>query len=170
MIVDHRLATSNEDPLLAFADSEEQAPSLENHSTETGEDVREQWQSHKEISQLEDSFRSWMQQAPEDARNWTAGQKAPALLDLWRLCQVNFLTKAPGGTPRSAYELSLEIADAQQQKRAVETALRHWLLIDPQGAISTITQAPLEEAGREQLTQWATSKVALLEVITKAAH
>ena len=52
---------------------------------------------------------------------------------------------------------------------AVEIALRHWLLVDPQGAVGTIAEAPFEEADREQFTYWANSKVRLLDVISKAA-
>ncbi len=174
LIVEHRLASSNDDPLLAFADSAEQLPPAPPKDTATepttsGEDVRKHWVSHKKISLLEASFRSWMKQAPEEARNWTASQEDPALLDLWRLCQVEHLIKAPGSTPRSAYKLSLEIAETSLQKRAVELSLGHWLLVDPQGAIASITEAPLEEAEREQLTQWANSKSRLLDVISAAA-
>jgi hypothetical protein len=172
LIVEHRLASSNDDPLLAFADSKE--PLTTPEPTRSGpaiteEEIREQWESHKEITQLEESFRSWMKQAPDDARNWTAEQQDPALLDLWRLCQVEYLATAPGGTPRSAYDLSLEIADASLQKRAAEIALRHWLRVDPRGAISAIAEAPLEEADREPFTRWANSKVSLIDVISKAA-
>ena len=172
LIVDHRLATSNSDPLLAFADSKEPLTSPEPISIEpviTGQEVRRQWESHQEITQLEESFRSWMKQAPEDARNWTAKQQDPALLDLWRLCQSEYLTTAPGGTPRSAYELSLEIAEASLQGRAVKDSLRHWLLVDPQEAISVVSEAPLEGADREQLIHWANSKISLLDAISKAA-
>ena len=169
LIVEHGLATSNEDPLLTFADSDVQEPIPLKPLKEPGSDVPEQWQSHKEVSQLEEAFRGWMEQAPQEARDWTVSQEDPALLDLWRLCQVELLTQAPGGTPRSAYELSLEIADAPQQKRAVQSALHHWLKVDPQRALGIIAEAPLEEAVREQLTQWAMSKVALLGTISKAA-
>ena len=53
LIVEHRLASSNDDPLLAFADSKEPLTTPEPTRSEpaiTEEEIREQWESHKEIT------------------------------------------------------------------------------------------------------------------------
>lgn len=207
LIVEHRLADSNDHPLLTFADPEaafaealrQQAPlqnilliwkrrdpeaalqkaqehlisleegTLTDAQASTGETLLALWETHKPQSRaLEAPYLQWLTDDPQAARTWAVTHDEPAFLDLWRFCQSQNLTSTPGGTPRSAYELGLEIADPAMQQRAVETALRHWLEIHPQEALDIIAEAPLEDATRESLTQSAAATLDVLNLIDLA--
>lgn len=130
------------------------------------------WETHKpQTRALEAPYLQWLNDDPQAARTWAVTHDEPAFLDLWRFCQSQKLTTTPGGTPRSAYELSLEIADPAMQQRAAESALIHWLRIDPKEALAVLANAPIEDATRESLTQRAQVTTDFLKLIDLAtAH